>query len=559
MKMKNLIITALILLITQSYLFAKESRHDLSVLTAMEQELNRSMKELKLEDYDKPYFISYLIKENTVNQIMAKFGSLILSERSKTRKLFVDVRVGDYQLDNSVNGKSGSSSSYKRSSLLPIENDIDAIRAVIWQITDDTYKKSLTQYFNKKAKKIQEVDKNNLPSFSKEKPSIHIGKERQLVFDKSEWEKKIKELSSIVKDYRELDDSTITFTAQKETVFFINSEKSKYITDDILYSINIDLSAISEDGNVINNFGSFHYKNIADIPDLDSMKKEVKKLINEAYEIKNAKSINPINLPAILEPEAAGILFHEAIGHRLEGERQIDDTQGQTFSERVGTQIIPSFLSIEDDPSLYDFNGVSLLGYFVYDDQGVKGKRVSLVKNGILRNFLLSRTPVKGFTNSNGHGRASNGRAPMARMSNLIIRSENEFSKQELKNLLIQEIKKQNKDFGIIIKKMTGGETNTSSYDFQAFKATPLLLYKVDPDTGEETPVRGVEIVGTPLISINKIIATGNNYKAFNGFCGAESGYVPVSTIAPSILITEIELQKITSEKEKKPILPPPF
>ncbi len=559
MKMKNLIITALILLITQSYLFAKESRHDLSVLTAMEQELNRSMKELKLEDYDKPYFISYLIKENTVNQIMAKFGSLILSERSKTRKLFVDVRVGDYQLDNSVNGKSGSSSSYKRSSLLPIENDIDAIRAVIWQITDDTYKKSLTQYFNKKAKKIQEVDKNNLPSFSKEKPSIHIGKERQLVFDKSEWEKKIKELSSIVKDYRELDDSTITFTAQKETVFFINSEKSKYITDDILYSINIDLSAISEDGNVINNFGSFHYKNIADIPDLDSMKKEVKKVINEAYEIKNAKSINPINLPAILEPEAAGILFHEAIGRRLEGERQIDDTQGQTFSERVGTQIIPSFLSIEDDPSLYDFNGGSLLGYFVYDDQGVKGKRVSLVKNGILRNFLLSRTPVKGFTNSNGHGRASNGRAPMARMSNLIIRSENEFSKQELKNLLIQEIKKQNKDFGIIIKKMTGGETNTSSYDFQAFKATPLLLYKVDPDTGEETPVRGVEIVGTPLISINKIIATGNNYKAFNGFCGAESGYVPVSTIAPSILITEIELQKITSEKEKKPILPPPF
>lgn len=559
MKMKNLIITALILLITQSYLFAKESRHDLSVLTAMEQELNRSMKELKLEDYDKPYFISYLIKENTVNQIMAKFGSLILSEKSKTRELFVDVRVGDYQLDNSVNGKSGSSSSYKRSSLLPIENDIDAIRAVIWQITDDTYKKSLTQYFNKKAKKIQEVDKNNLPSFSKEKPSIHIGKERQLVFDKSEWEKKIKELSSIVKDYRELDDSTITFTAQKETVFFINSEKSKYITDDILYSINIDLSAISEDGNVINNFGSFHYKNIADIPDLDSMKKEVKKVINEAYEIKNAKSINPINLPAILEPEAAGILFHEAIGHRLEGERQIDDTQGQTFSERVGTQIIPSFLSIEDDPSLYDFNGGSLLGYFVYDDQGVKGKRVSLVKNGILRNFLLSRTPVKGFTNSNGHGRASNGRAPMARMSNLIIRSENEFSKQELKNLLIQEIKKQNKDFGIIIKKMTGGETNTSSYDFQAFKATPLLLYKVDPDTGEETPVRGVEIVGTPLISINKIIATGNNYKAFNGFCGAESGYVPVSTIAPSILITEIELQKITSEKEKKPILPPPF
>jgi len=559
MKMKKLIITLLILFISQSVLFGKQSRSDLTVLTAMEQELKRSMKELKLEDYDKPYFMSYLIKENTVNQIMAKFGSLILSENSKTRELFVDVRVGDYQFDNSVNGKSGSSSSYKRNTLLPIENDIDAIRAIIWQITDDTYKKSLTQYFNKKAKKVQEVDKNNLPNFSKEKPSIYIGKELELVFDKKEWEEKIKEISSIVKQYRELDDSSITFTAQKETVFFINSEKSKYITDDILYSINIDLSAISEDGNVINNFGSLHYKNLADIPDLDTIKKEVKKIIDEVYEIKNAKSINPINVPAILESEAAGILFHEAVGHRLEGERQIDETQGQTFSERVGTQIIPTFLSIEDNPSLYDFNSDSLLGYFVYDDQGIRGKKVPLVQKGILKNFLLSRTPVKGFANSNGHGRASNGRAPMARMSNLIIRSENEVSKQELKKLLIQEIKKQNKDFGLIIKKMTGGETNTSSYDFQAFKATPLLLHKVDPDTGEETPVRGVEIVGTPLISINKIIATGNNYKAFNGFCGAESGYVPVSTIAPSILISEIELQKTTSEKEKKPILPPPF
>ncbi len=559
MKMKKLIITLLILFISQSVLFGKQSRSDLTVLTAMEQELKRSMKELKLEDYDKPYFMSYLIKENTVNQIMAKFGSLILSENSKTRELFVDVRVGDYQFDNSDNGKSGSSSSYKRNTLLPIENDIDAIRAIIWQITDDTYKKSLTQYFNKKAKKVQEVDKNNLPNFSKEKPSIYIGKELELVFDKKEWEEKIKEISSIVKQYRELDDSSITFTAQKETVFFINSEKSKYITDDILYSINIDLSAISEDGNVINNFGSLHYKNLADIPDLDTIKKEVKKIIDEVYEIKNAKSINPINVPAILESEAAGILFHEAVGHRLEGERQIDETQGQTFSERVGTQIIPTFLSIEDNPSLYDFNSDSLLGYFVYDDQGIRGKKVPLVQKGILKNFLLSRTPVKGFANSNGHGRASNGRAPMARMSNLIIRSENEVSKQELKKLLIQEIKKQNKEFGLIIKKMTGGETNTSSYDFQAFKATPLLLHKVDPDTGEETPVRGVEIVGTPLISINKIIATGNNYKAFNGFCGAESGYVPVSTIAPSILISEIELQKTTSEKEKKPILPPPF
>ena len=557
--MKKLLFTILIIFIFVPIVHANQSRSDTIVLKAMEQELNRSMSKLKLENYDKPYFMSYLVKENTVNQLMAKFGSLIVSESSKTRELFVDVRVGNYQFDNSENGQTGSSQSYKRNNYLPVENDIDGIRAVIWQVTDDTYKKALTQYFTKKAKKVQEIDEDNLPSFSKEKPSTYIGKEKQILFNKKEWETKLKNISSVVKEYKELSDSTVTFTAQKETVFFISSEKSKYITDDILYSINIDLSAISEDGNVINNFASFHYKDPADIPDIDTLKKEFRRVIDEAYEIKNAESINPINVPAILEPEAAGILFHEAVGHRLEGERQIDDTQGQTFSERVGTRIIPAFLSIEDNPTLYEFNNESLLGYYLFDDQGIEGQNVTLVKNGILKNFLLSRTPIKGFLNSNGHARSSNSRSPMARMSNLIIKSQNEVQKDELQKLLIEEVKKQKKEFGLIIKKMTGGETNTSTYDFQAFKATPILLHKVDPETGEQTPVRGVEIVGTPLISINKIIATGNDYKVFNGFCGAESGYVPVSTIAPSILISEIELQKTTTEKEKQPILPPPY
>ena len=309
--------------------------------------------------------MSYLVKENTVNQLMAKFGSLIVSESSKTRELFVDVRVGNYQFDNSENGQTGSSQSYKRNNYLPVENDIDGIRAVIWQVTDDTYKKALTQYFTKKAKKVQEIDEDNLSSFSKEKPSTYIGKEKQILFNKKEWETKLKNISSVVKEYKELSDSTVTFTAQKETVFFISSEKSKYITDDILYSINIDLSAISEDGNVINNFASFHYKDPTDIPDIDTLKKEFRRVIDEAYEIKIAESINPINVPAILEPEAAGILFHEAVGHRLEGERQIDDTQGQTFSERVDTRIIPAFLSIEDKINVFKEHGFAVSIIFV--------------------------------------------------------------------------------------------------------------------------------------------------------------------------------------------------
>ena len=198
------------------------------------------------------------------------------------------------------------------------------------------------------------------------------------------------------------------------------------------------------------------------------------------------------------------------------------------------------------------------MGYYPFDDQGIPGQRVVLVENGVLKNFLLSRTPVKGFQNSNGHGRASYGQAPIARMSNTIIESAKEYPQDRLKELLIEEVKRQNKPFGLIIRSMRGGETNTSSYNFQAFRGTPLVLYKVDPETGKETPVRDIEIVGTPLLSINKIVATGDDYAVFNGFCGAESGYVPVSTVAPSILVSEMEFQRESSRKEKLPLLPPP-
>jgi len=327
----------------------------------------------------------------------------------------------------------------------------------------------------------------------------------------------------------------------------------------VLYSIDAQVVAKAEDGKEISNYRNLYYVSPDDIPGVDEIRSVVKEMVDETLEMRNADVLSPVSVPALLEPEAAGVVFHEAVGHRLEGERQIDDDEGQTFKDKVGQKVVPGFITIIDDPSMKNFNGVHLIGYYPFDDQGVPGERVVLVEDGVLKNFLLSRTPIDGFEQSNGHGRASYGRAPIARMSNTIIESGKEYQKEKLKELLIEEVKRQNKPFGLIIKSMTGGETNTSSYNFQAFRATPVVIFKVDPETGEETPVRDIEIVGTPLVSINKIIATGDDYSVFNGFCGAESGYVPVSTVAPSILVSEIEFQRKSSKKEKLPLLPPPF
>ncbi|HXG30598.1 MAG TPA: metallopeptidase TldD-related protein [Thermodesulfobacteriota bacterium] len=538
---------------------AEERRSDLSVMRAMEWELNRSWQKLRLEGYESPYFISYQIKDNTYYSIEGKYGAIVSSEKNRTRRLFVDVRVGNYEFDNSIRGQSGGKVPFYNASYIPIDNEVDAIRAVLWQVTDYTYKEALTQYFNKKANRVQKVESERLPSFSRESGIVYYGPEIDLPFNPKEWESKIREISSVYKDYRELIDADVGITAQKETTYFINTEGTRYIRDEILYSIDAEVTTRAEDGEVIKNHRNLYYVSPEDLPSVEGIKSVIRDMVEETLRVRKAEVLQPVTVPAILEPEAAGVVFHEAVGHRLEGERQIDDKEGQTFKERVGERIIPTFLSITDDPTMESFNGIHLIGYYPFDDQGVPGQRVLLVENGVLRNFLLSRTPINGFSKSNGHGRASYGRAPMARMSNLLIRSSSGYPRERLKGLLIREIKRQRKPFGLIIKRMEGGETNTSSYDFQAFKATPLVVYKVDPKTGHETPVRGVEIVGTPLVSINKIIATGDDYAVFNGFCGAESGYVPVSTIAPSILLSEIELQRISEKREKLPLLPPPF
>lgn len=533
-------------------------RDDMSVLRSMKDELERSRKKLKLEGYEDPYFISYQIKDNAYYTIRGKYGAVMASNGNRMRRLFVDVRVGDYGFDNSVRGRSGGRMPFHGASSIPLDNDPDAIRTVLWQVTDHAYKEALSQYLNKKADDVHGVKREDTESFTRESRHVFYGPELSLSFDPRVWEETVREVSSVYKNYKDLLDAGFDVTAQKETVYFTNTEGTRYIRDEILYSIDAQVTARADDGKIVENYRNLYYVTPGEIPPVEEIKNIVKEMVEETLVMRNAEVLPPLSVPALLEPEAAGIVFHEAVGHRLEGERQIDDDEGQTFKGKVGKKIIPAFISIIDDPTMKSYNGAPLMGYYPFDDQGIPGERVLLVENGVLRNFLLSRTPVNGFERSNGHGRASYGQAPVARMSNTIIESEKELPLAKLKEMLIEEVKRQNKPFGLIIKSMRGGETNTSSYNFQAFRATPLILYKVDAKTGEETPVRDIEIVGTPLVTINKIVATGDDYSVFNGFCGAESGYVPVSTVAPSILVSEMEFQRESSKKEKPPLLPPP-
>jgi predicted Zn-dependent protease len=282
-------------------------------------------------------------------------------------------------------------------------------------------------------------------------------------------------------------------------------------------------------------------------------------VIAELAALRTAPAIDPYTGPAILEPEAAGVLFHEAVGHRLEGDRIEDDKEGQTYKGQVGQRVLPPFLTVVDDPTLERAGGVALNGSYAFDEEGVPARRTVLVKDGRLETYLLSRKPVKPFERSNGHGRSQGARQPVARMANLVVESSRRVPWPELKKRLMAEARRQGKPFGLVIRDITGGNTNTASWGYQAFKGTPRLVLRVDAKTGKEELVRGVELVGTPLTSVNKVLATSEEPRVFNGYCGAESGYVPVATVAPAVLVGEIELQRVARANDRSPILPSPW
>jgi len=250
------------------------------------------------------------------------------------------------------------------------------------------------------------------------------------------------------------------------------------------------------------------------------------------------------------------VFFHEIFGHRIEGHRQKDETEGQTFTKKVGTSVLPEFLSVVFDPTMKKFQDTDLNGSYAYDDEGVAARRLVTVENGILKTFLMSRSPIQGFEHSNGHGRRQPGLEVVSRQSNLLVESGRAVPETRLHEMLIEEIKRQSKPYGLYFAEVTGGFTTTARAGMQAFKVLPIVVYRVYPDGRPDELVRGADIVGTPLASFAKILATSDRPEVFNGYCGAESGSVPVSAVAPAILVSEIEIEKKEKSQDKPPLVP---
>ncbi|HEX4949547.1 MAG TPA: TldD/PmbA family protein [Blastocatellia bacterium] len=532
------------------------------VMTALQEELRRAQKILKEKGDPPPYLIAYQVTDLQQYAVTAQYGALQNNDSGRIRLLDVDVRVGDYQLDNTHRGSGGGGGYYGGGGAMPIssEDDLDAIKSSLWMVTDQKYKAAqerLIQIKANQAVKVEEEDKS--ADLSRETPQVSTSATPNLgKVDQAAWEANLKTWSALFNKYPEILSSNVTFNADATTKYLVNSEGTAIQHGSTRARLAIYARTKAEDGMELYRYEAFDAFTPDKLPGNDVIVAAIEKMAKDLLDLRKAPVIEPFTGPAILSGRASGVFFHEIFGHRIEGHRQKEEDSGQTFTKQVGKPILPDFISVYDDPTLKVLANTDLNGYYQFDDEGVKAQRVPVVENGILKNFLMSRSPIKGFPSSNGHGRKQPGMRAVGRQGNLIVQVSQTVPEAKLRELLIAECKKQDKPFGLIFKDISGGFTTTGRNSPQAFQVTPVMVYRVYADGRPDELVRGVDLIGTPLTSFSKIVAASDTVEVFNGVCGAESGWVPVSAVSPSILTTQIEVQKKPKSNERLPILPPP-
>ncbi len=530
------------------------------VLKILGDELTRNFHELGTRAELPPYFIEYeAIDEHGVT-VEGSFGKLESSTDDCSRSLDVDVRVGTPKLDNThrLRDEYDASREFTRSAWLPLDDDAPALRNVAWLTTNTEYRRAIEDFVRVKANQqvlVAEEDASN--DFPSAPVAVFHEAPASITVDVPSWEARVRRCSAAFAEHPEILESSVTLQASAETRYVIDTEGSSVQVARTHGRVEVTASTTADDGMRLERTETVDAPSIEALPNDEAVEGLVTRVIQDLLALRKAPPIDPYSGPAILDGRAAGVFFHEIFGHRMEGHRQKDEEEGQTFSHRVGQLVMPSFLDVYDDPSVSALNGVPLNGYYPFDDEAVRGARANLVTDGVLRDFLLSRSPIAGFRGSNGHGRREHGHRIVSRQANLIVDPTRTTSPAALKQRLIDDIKRDGKPFGLRFHEISGGFTNTTRAASQAFKVLPVMVYRVYPD-GREELVRGVDIEGTPLASLERVEAAGNDFEVFNGVCGAESGWVPVSASSPSLLLGSIEVTRREKSDDRPPLLPAP-
>ena len=536
------------------------------VLELLAGEVARNLGQLQSDEREVPaYFLAYDLVARDHLWLEVQQGEVVRRSMDRDRTVDIDVRVGSPQLDNSHSqgGNYGPGNGLGLGRGVSVQDDPLALAQALWLLTEEQYRDALVALSSAESGeqlRSQDEAKPTSPDFSEEKAVVHLEPRVQLDLEglRQAWEPRLREVSLALSDDDRVLESTVVLLINVDNRSFVDSGGSKIQAGHVRLRIMLSATAQADDGMRLSRMENFEVHTPEQLPAQAQLLATARRLREELVALRAAPLAEPYAGPAVLAGRAAGVFFHEIFGHCLEGHRQKDDLEGQTFATMVGKRVLPAFLDMVDDPTAQRLGGVPLSGHYYVDDEAVPARRTLLVERGKLRGFLLGRSPVLPFKHSNGHGRRERGNQVVARQGNLIVTSRKTIPDAELRKALIDEVQRQSKPYGLWFSDIQGGYTITERSGPQAFKVMPLLVYRVWADGRPDELVRGVDIVGTPIAAFETIIATGDSPGIFNGMCGAESGDVPVSAVSPSLLLRSLEIERASHSRDKPPLMPPP-
>ncbi len=535
-------------------------------LKALEDHVNDERQRFECKGYDaETYFLSYLLLYNNPFNIEAINGAISDEAESPSNSLKAEVRVGDHKFD----GKGSESTD-----VVPMTDNYMSLRNTLWEISWPAFMAAQEDYLDKCDGCMDSDQDIEVASFTR-MPAVRFREEpkRKPSIDYESWKRFMKSASKRLGDHPDIINPKVSLTVDNICKLYVNSEGTSIVQHEAHYYLYMSAeSVVEDDGEVLCSSRRYFTCDYGEIPSKRKIGEDISDMLAELEELRKAPVQKPGSFPAIFDPDVTGVLFHEIVGHRLEGERQDSQWEGDTFEGKIGKKVAPDFIQLVDDPTkkhIKDHKGrtVRLMGHYKYDSEGVKAAKVVLFEDGVLRNYLISRKPIGGYdAPPNGHGRCDGEEDPVGRMSNLIASSRDPLSRRELKDRLLEECLKKDKDYGLIFEGSSGGYTGTEDDFFKVFPDKTYRLYARDCydkelkrhfKKGDVQLVRGVEITGTPLIMLNNLVGMGKDYIVWPGVCGAESGWVKVCCVAPSSVFSNMEIKEKEETSMPNPLPKP--
>ncbi len=508
------------------------------VLQAMREELARSKSQLKMENVPPPYYIEYRVTDLDYYEAEAAFGALRQSQRSRARSARVVVRVGDYKQDSYYGPGTGTVD------LAPLEDNPIALRRQLWLATDQAYKQASEALASKKAVLSRFTADQPFDDFAHAEALESVGPLAKLEFDARPWNEMLQKSTALFRTDPKIQSLTASVRFRAQNLYFVNSEGTVTRQGHTTYYAMMAGTTQATDGMRLDRSPYYSAASLGELPTPEKFQADVAAMLATLKELREAPEVEEeYRGPVLFSSDAASDIFSGMIGGNILGRRPKPGESARTegdFASSYKSRVLPTFLSVIDDPTLKSFNGKTLIGSYEIDDEGVRAATVPVIQNGELVNYLMGREPIRDIPASNGHGRAGPGQPPVPSVGILVVKSKQALSPEDLKKKLIEICRREGKPYGYFVDTLSG-------YD-------PRLLYRVYEKDGRQELVRGGVFNELDTRTLrNDIVAVGNDPLVSN-----REAQVPTTVIAPSILFDELEVKRTDAKNAKLPEYPPP-